>query len=310
MVGFHDYDPSLSDGPQAFDTEYAAYPNVPIWMTEGTGTYGASSQAYNFEWESQHDLMEPLQNWVSASIYLNLVLNSDGGPHVGGCGSGKPTKNPPCRGMVTLNSDGSYTLNEDYYDWAQSSKFILPGATHICSDIVDLTTDSVDACSAVNPTSWIPTNGDDLIDTVAFKNPNGSIVLVAMNTAQDGSTASSKWKAVDVSVPSNALSDSGDLTSVSCSDSTPSTCAAVGAYLVSKDDYQGLIETATGSSPWSAIEAPLPPDGVGLDGGSFFESASCSGIDSCVAVGNDLTDTQSGQGAFIDSYEDGKWTAI
>jgi O-glycosyl hydrolase len=179
LVGFHDYTPRLDQEEQAFDKEHDANPKVPIWMTEATGTYGTSTQAQNLVWEGQHDLMEPLQNWVSASLYLNLVLNSSGGPHDGGCGD--------CRGMVTLNPDGTYSLNEDYYDWAQFSKFIQPGATHICADVIDLSTvstGSVHRCTSTS-SAWIPTNSDDLIDTVAFSNPNGSIVLVAMNTTRD-----------------------------------------------------------------------------------------------------------------------------
>ena len=188
MVGFHHYNGTLAQEQEALDNEHAAYPNVPIWMTEATGTYGGSStQADNFVWEGQHDLMEPLQNWANASLYLNPVLNSNGGPHKGGCGSGSSNATP-CRGMVTLNSNSSFNskdLNEDYYDWAQFSKFVHPGAVHVCSDIVDLTTESVDSCSNANETSWIPTNGDNLIDTVAFENLDGSIVLVALNTTQD-----------------------------------------------------------------------------------------------------------------------------
>src|SRR5581483_772772 len=129
LVGFHHYAGDLSQEQQALDTEHFDDPNVPIWMTEATGTYGSSTQAYNLVWEGQHDLMEPLQNWASASLYLNLALDPNGNPHDGGCG---PPNNPPaCRGMITINPDGTYTENEDYYDWAQFSKFIHPGATHI-----------------------------------------------------------------------------------------------------------------------------------------------------------------------------------
>jgi O-glycosyl hydrolase len=179
LVGFHHYDSTLGQEEKALDQMHAADPSVPIWMTEATGTNGSTTQAYNLVWEAQHDLMEPLQNWASASLYLNFALRSSGGPHVGGCGD--------CRGMVTVNGGGNYTLNEDYFDWAQFSKFVQPGATHICSDTITLPA-TVNSCSVSNPGA--PTNGNNMIDSVAFQNPDGSVVLVALNTTPDGSSSS------------------------------------------------------------------------------------------------------------------------
>ena len=102
MVGFHHYQGSLTQEQQALDTEHATYPNVPIWMTEATGNFPDTppSPANNLVWEGQHDLMEPLQNWTSASLYWNLALDSSGNPHKGGCST--------CRGMVTINPDGTF----------------------------------------------------------------------------------------------------------------------------------------------------------------------------------------------------------
>ena len=179
--------------------------------------------------------METLQNWTSASLYLNLILNSHGSPHDGGCGYGSN----PCRGMVTLNPDGIYSLNEDYYDWAQFSKFIQPGATHICSDNVDLSVSTVDACTSAN-SSWIPTNSDNLIDTAAFRNPNGSIVLVALNTTPDGPAGSSWPNAGEV--PGTAALNTGgyaEVNSVSCA--SAGNCSAGGYYNDSSGNRQAFV---------------------------------------------------------------------
>ena len=63
--------------------------------------------------------------------------------------------------MLTVdNSKGSYTKNEDYFYWAHFSKAVLPGASRIESS--DISGRSV--------------------ESVAFKNPDGTIALVAMNT--------------------------------------------------------------------------------------------------------------------------------
>jgi glucosylceramidase len=61
--------------------------------------------------------------------------------------------------MVTVNNEGkgTFTLNEDYYYWAQFSKFVERGAVRVES-------------SAKWP-----------LDSVAFKNPDGTIVAVVLN---------------------------------------------------------------------------------------------------------------------------------
>ena len=63
--------------------------------------------------------------------------------------------------MLTIEPDGSYQRNEEYYALAQFSKFVVPGATRI---------DSSDSGSAA-------------LDDVAFQNPDGSIVVVVVNTS-------------------------------------------------------------------------------------------------------------------------------
>ena len=304
LVGFHHYNGTLAQEEQALDKEHHAYPNVPIWMTEATGTYGSTTAAQNLVWEGQHDLMEPLQNWASASLYLNLALNSHGGPHHGGCGY---HGSDPCRGMVTLNAGGTYTLNEDYYDWAQFSKFIQPGATHICSDIVDLSASTVDACTSAS-SSWIPTSGDNLLDTVAFQNKNGSIVLVVLNTAsswgppvvidhaQDSGPLSCATVSfcVDVGESSGSATvfdgtnwadagpvvNDGWLLGVSCP--TTTFCVAVGLHPSPSDPStpEGDVVYYNGTS-WSKP--------VELAGTSGIVAVSCASVTWCMAAGGTTT---------------------
>ena len=303
LVGFHHYNGTLAQEEQALDKEHYAYPNVPIWMTEATGTYGSTTQAQNFVWEGQHDLMEALQNWTSASLYLNLILNSHGGPHDGGCGSGSN----PCRGMVTLNPDGTYSLSEDYYDWAQFSKFIQPGATRICSDIVDLSASTVDACTSAD-SSWIPTNSDNLIDTVAFQNPNGSIVLVALNTTPDGPAASSLPEAQEV--PGTAALNAGgyaEVNSVSCP--SAGNCTAGGYYRDGSAHDRPFVVSEVNGTWQNAIEVPgtVAPNGLG---GGGVVSVSCGSAGNCSAGGYYINSSYSEQ-AFVDSEVNGTWgTAI
>lgn len=53
---------------------------------------------------------------------FNLALDGSGHPILPGstsCASG-------CRGLVTVNSDGSYSFNQEFYAMAQASKAVLP----------------------------------------------------------------------------------------------------------------------------------------------------------------------------------------
>ncbi len=200
-IGYHSYCGNSSVQTALSSTD----PKAGIYVTESTGDVHSNDQAQNLVFEVQNDLIDPIRNGASGSLYWNLALDQNCGPQFGGgttcnyCppkGTSQPTGTScnqkeassyggcqDCRPMVTINNQtGTYTLNEDYYYWAQFSKFIKPGATRICSDTITLpSTENI--CSLTS--SGAPTNGENTIDTVAFRNPNGSIVVVAMNTAPD-----------------------------------------------------------------------------------------------------------------------------
>ena len=92
-----------------------------------------------------------LRNWGRTALYWNLALDENNGPHLNGCND--------CRGVVTINSQtGAVEFNEEYYTLAHASKFLERGAERI------------DSFSA---------NG--IVETVAFQNPSGSRVLIALN---------------------------------------------------------------------------------------------------------------------------------
>jgi hypothetical protein len=132
-------------------------------MTECSGFVNDTDTATNLVSEVREDLLGPIEYSASGSLYWSLAMEPTGtvngqatsGPHVGGCGN--------CRGMVMISSSGSgdYSVSQDLYYWEQFSKFVDPGAKRIGS--TDL--------------------GLGAIETVAFQNPDGSIVVVALNSA-------------------------------------------------------------------------------------------------------------------------------
>ena len=152
-IGYHCYD----DGGNldAFQHHVTYSANLSVLLTECSGFLSDSDTAQNLVSEVREDLLGPIRYSASTSLYWSLAMNGQGGPHIGGCAN--------CRGMVTVNSSaaGDYSLSQDYYYWSQFSKFIDPGA--VCIGSTDL--------------------GLGSIETVAFRNPDGSIVLVALNSA-------------------------------------------------------------------------------------------------------------------------------
>jgi glucosylceramidase len=88
-----------------------------------------------------------------------LATDQHHGPFVGGCDT--------CRGLITIDTERSTFKPElDYYVLGHASKFLVPGAVRVGSG---------------EPA------GSGIKD-VAFRNPNGSIVLYTLNAG----TASQK----------------------------------------------------------------------------------------------------------------------
>ncbi len=112
-IGYHCYSvPSGLTHPYDVQTTFHnAYPSTAIYFTECSGGSWATNQATNLDWEALNNVIGPMNNWSSGSDFWTIATNPASGPNVGG---GCTT----CRGMVTVdNSNGTFTLNEDYYIW-------------------------------------------------------------------------------------------------------------------------------------------------------------------------------------------------
>ncbi len=121
MVGYHCYG----------GTNYASQTQaVPTYFTECSGfTTGNNNVAENLGWEVANNIMGPLRYGSKGSLYWSLAQDPNGNPHYGGAAACNT-----CRGMITVNSDGSFYPSQDYYFWAQFSKFVAPGAVRIDSN--------------------------------------------------------------------------------------------------------------------------------------------------------------------------------
>jgi glucosylceramidase len=140
----------------AQDIVHKAYPYKETWFTECSG--GDWVAAKDALVSSAGTLVETMRYWSKGALLWNLALDEKHGPHLGGCDN--------CRGVVTIDStSGAITRTVDYYALGHLSRFIVPGAIRI----------------EAGPE---PKN----LNTVAFKNPDGSTVVIAVNRGKDRRT--------------------------------------------------------------------------------------------------------------------------
>ncbi|OBZ71255.1 Endo-1,6-beta-D-glucanase [Grifola frondosa] len=116
-VAFHCYAGSVAEQ----DDFHSAYPTKEIYFTECTGEYGSDWWS-DIKWYIDNIFIGAIEHNSHNGLMWNLALDGNGNPKLPGtssCGT-------PCRPVATVNSDGSYSLNQEFYVMAQASKAILP----------------------------------------------------------------------------------------------------------------------------------------------------------------------------------------
>jgi glucosylceramidase len=154
---FHLYAGDIS----ALTTVHNAFPNKNVYFTEqyigGPGNFGG-----DLSWHVNNLIIGAPRNWSRAVLEWNLAADPNYNPHTpGGCSN--------CLGAVTI-SGNNYTRNTAYYTVAHASQFVKAGALRIASNTF---------------------SGG--IQNVAFKNPDGSKVVLALNTASSSQSFKIKW---------------------------------------------------------------------------------------------------------------------
>ncbi|HEX8530957.1 MAG TPA: glycoside hydrolase family 30 beta sandwich domain-containing protein, partial [Cytophagales bacterium] len=156
---FHGYGGSVDQQ----STTHNAYPDKDIWFTEISGGGWATDFGGNLRWNLSNIVIGTTRHWAKSVLLWNLALDQNAGPTNGGCSN--------CRGVVTINNaTGAYTREVEYYVLGHASKFVDPGAVRIASNTF---------------------SGG--IENVAFKNPDGTKVLIALNNGTSSSTFKVKW---------------------------------------------------------------------------------------------------------------------
>lgn len=163
---FHLYAGNIS----ALTPVHTAYPNKNLYFTE---IYTASTGSFSgdLSWHINNIIIGATRNWCRNVIEWNLASDPNFGPHTnGGCST--------CQGAITIGS--FISRNVSYYIIAHASKFVRPGAVRIASD---------------NSTT---------LPNVAFKNTDGSKVLIVLNNGTTAQTFNIKFNSKIVSTTLNA----------------------------------------------------------------------------------------------------------
>ncbi|KOV83131.1 lectin [Nocardia sp. NRRL S-836] len=132
-------------------------PGKDIFFTECSGTRSATDAATfrdTLRWQGTNLAIGATRNHARTVALWNLALDQNNGPVIGSCTN--------CTGVVTTNGS-SVTYNAEYYVLGHLAKFVKPGAVRVDS------------------TGY----GEGGVQNVAFRNPDGSIALVALNTGGD-----------------------------------------------------------------------------------------------------------------------------
>jgi glucosylceramidase len=158
-TAFHCY----SGDPQSQSDLHDQFPTKDIYFTECSGiTSGNPATTFpdTLHWHTRYLTVGAVRNWAKTVITWNMALDARGGPHNGGCDT--------CTGVVTVDpATGRATKEADYYVLGHVSRFVKPGAVRIGSTVAGNIWD------------------------VAFQNPDGSVVVVAVN--DDWGTGSQRF---------------------------------------------------------------------------------------------------------------------
>ncbi len=158
-VAFHCYEGDVG----ALRTLRARHPGVPLAVSECSNGAWSTSFGDDLRFEARTLLLGAVRGGAEWLVKWNLVLDPQGGPTDGGCRR--------CRGLVGVDpATGRVERSAAYDAWGHVGRFVVPGARVL-------------ATRATSP-----------VATVAFRNPDGSHVLVAFNEADTPAPLRVRWQ--------------------------------------------------------------------------------------------------------------------
>jgi glucosylceramidase len=159
------------------DTVQARFPSKGIWLTECSGGLWQREDPL---FSTAHLLIDTTRHSAKAVALWAIALDTEHNPHSGGCDK--------CRGLITVDlhaTPATVAYNGDFYALAHASMFALPGAMRIAST----------------------TQGRDGLETVAFRNADGSLALLVLNNRAIATTFTLRWhgRTLQATLPATSL---------------------------------------------------------------------------------------------------------
>ncbi|KAJ6606021.1 glycoside hydrolase superfamily [Mycena vulgaris] len=121
-AAFHCYGGTVDDQ----DKFYQAFPDMIIHFTECTGMDGSDWWG-DIQWQTDNLFIGAVEHHSQSALMWNLV-NGEELPGATSC-HGKDGKPNACRAVVTVNANGTYVLNQEYYSIAHAARAVLPRDT-------------------------------------------------------------------------------------------------------------------------------------------------------------------------------------
>ncbi|KAF8626655.1 hypothetical protein AX15_004746 [Amanita polypyramis BW_CC] len=117
-VAFHCYRGNVAQQAKFIEK----FPDKEIYLTECSGTMGSDWWS-DTKWYMDQIFIGSISRNSRSGLMWNIALDKNGGPKLPGTNS---CGGPGCRGIVQINDDGSYAVNQEFYAMAHASKAILP----------------------------------------------------------------------------------------------------------------------------------------------------------------------------------------
>jgi glucosylceramidase len=190
---FHNYGGDMG----AMSLVHMARPDKNVYFTEQMITERPGSPAIGIAAPVKRMIIDTTRNWSSNVILWNLAANPQNDPHTdnGGCSM--------CQGAITIDGD-AVSFNLAYYTIAHASKFVRPGSVRIGStnrgdQTVSITED--EERPGVKRATIIA--NAQVLPNVAFRTPEGKIVLIVANDTQSVSSFAVQYKGESANVRLN-----------------------------------------------------------------------------------------------------------
>ncbi|KAJ7071787.1 glycoside hydrolase family 30 protein [Mycena belliarum] len=117
-AAFHCYGGTVDDQEKFFQ----AYPKKDIYFTECTGMNGGGWWG-DIQWQTENLFIGAPEHHAQTALVWNLVSGEE---LPGSSSCGQNGKLNACRAVVTMNADGTYVLNQEYYNIAHAARAVIP----------------------------------------------------------------------------------------------------------------------------------------------------------------------------------------